>query len=379
MGNGININANMISWAITRAGYQLHEFLDKYPKADSWLKSEKQPTLKQLEDFSKKVHVPFGYLFLKEPPQENLPIPFFRTGKTGKEQGKVNINIYDTILNIQQRQDWLKGYLIENDHEQLPYVGKFEISSNYKMVVNDIRSTLGLEEDWGKGVANFEEALTFLTQKIEEIGVITVFNGVVENNTHRPIKVEECRGFVLVDKIVPFMFINAADGKAAQIFTIIHELAHIWIGQSAGFDFRQLQPSDDPIELLCDKVAAEFLVPEDAFIKIWSKTQDYKIIAKQFKVSPIVVARRALDTGKINRKSFFEFYNVYAEEYQQKKDNKASGGDFYATTRKRLSPTFVAYVDEAVKSNKLLYLEAYKLTSLKGGIYQKFINEYLIR
>lgn len=92
---------------------------------------------------------------------------------------------------------------------------------------------------------------------IEDKGIITVFNGIVENNTSRPIPVDECRGFVW-DEMAPFMFINNADWKSAQMFTIVHELAHIWTGHSAGFDFRKLQPADDPIEILCDKVAAEF-------------------------------------------------------------------------------------------------------------------------
>jgi Zn-dependent peptidase ImmA (M78 family) len=104
----------------------------------------------------------------------------------------------------------------------------------------------------------WQEAQDHLIKHVEDKGIITVFNGVVENNTSRPIPVDECRGFVLVDEIAPFMFINNADYKSAQMFTIVHELAHIWTGHSAGFDFRKLQPADDPIEVLCDKVAAEF-------------------------------------------------------------------------------------------------------------------------
>lgn len=92
--------------------------------------------------------------------------------------------------------------------------------------------------------------------------LLPFFNGVVENNSHRKISVYECRGFVLVDEMAPFMFINNADWKSAQMFSIVHELAHIWTGHSAGFDFRRLQPADDPIEKLCDQIAAEFLVPE---------------------------------------------------------------------------------------------------------------------
>lgn len=95
-----------------------------------------------------------------------------------------------------------------------------------------------------------------------------VFNSVVENNNYRAITVDECRGFVIVNPYAPFMFVNAADGKAAQMFTITHELAHVWIGKSAGFDNDKLLPANDPIEILCDQVAAEFLVPETVFLRL---------------------------------------------------------------------------------------------------------------
>jgi len=182
-------------------------------------------------------------------------------------------------------------------------------------------------------------------ERIEDAGIITVFNGIVENNVYRKIPVDECRGFVLVDDFAPFMFINNADSKAAQMFTIVHELAHIWTGHSAGFDFRKLQPADDPIEVLCDKIAAEFLVPEIAFNAFWANHPVIKSASRHFKVSEVVIARRALDTGKITKKEFFEFYNEYKNREYVKKESLPSGGNFYATTRKRLSPTFAAHIN----------------------------------
>ena len=196
--------------------------------------------------------MPFGYLFLSEPPKEKLPIPFFRSN--GNKTEKVSINVYDTILLLQQRQDWLKDYLIENDFEKLSFVGKYHNIHNVQTIVNDIRTVLGLNENWASRFKTWEEALNHLVEVIENNGIITVFNGVVENNTRRPISVDDCRGFVLVDKIAPFMFINNADGKAAQLFTIAHEIAHIWTGHSAGFDFMKLQPAYDPIEKLCYQI-----------------------------------------------------------------------------------------------------------------------------
>jgi len=371
----VNINTNILTWAIDRAGFDLHEFTLKVPNVQKWLDGEKKPTVRQLEDFSRRVYLPFGYLFLKEPPQENLPIPFFRTNKT--EATKVSINVYDTITLLQQRQDWLRDYLLDNELPELPFVGKFTNSNNIKNIVQDIRQTLDIDENWAAKFATWKEALNHLSEQIENAGIITVFNGVVGNNTRRKIPVQECRGFVLVDSVAPFMFINNSDSKAAQMFTLVHELAHIWTGHSAGFDFRRLQPADDPTEKICDKVAAEFLVPEDTFIPMWNMTPNIKALARFFKVSALVIARRALDTGKISKAQFFEFYHAYTQQEIDKNENQSSGGDFYATTKKRLSITFASHVYNAVKSGKLLYRDAYKLTSLKGDTFQTFFTKHM--
>ena len=371
----MNVDANMLTWAVSRAGYDLDEFTEKVPNLEKWINGEKKPTVKQLEAFSKKVHLPFGYLFLHEPPIENIPIPFFRTN--GNQDEKVSLNVYDTILLIQQRQDWLRDYLKDNEFENLPFVGKFNGVNNVSAIVNDIRETLGLTENWASKLGTWEEAQKHLVETIEDKGIITVFNGVVENNGYRKIQVDECRGFVLVDDIAPFMFINNADSKSAQMFTIVHELAHIWTGHSAGFDFRKLQPADDPIEILCDQVAAEFLVPENAFNAKWNNNPNIRSASRFFKVSEIVIARRALDTGKLTKTEFFEFYNEYINREFRKKENQSSGGNFYATTRKRLSVTFASHINNAVNTGQLLYRDAYKLTSLKGDTFQTFFTKHI--
>lgn len=370
-----NINSNLVEWAITRAGFKLEDFYAKNPKVKEWITGNKYPTIKQLEDFTHKVHVPFGYLFLNEPPQEQLNIPFFRTGK-GDVQ-KVSLNVYHTIQMLQDRQSWLTDYLSESGYEDLKFVGSFDENDNYKEIVKNIRETLELPENWALKFNTWEETLDYLTKRIEDIGIIVTFNGVVGNNTRRKIDVEECRGFVLVNEKAPFLFINSADAKAAQMFTIIHEIAHIWLGESAGFDNDDMLPADDPVEKLCDKIAAEFLVPEFHFKELWKITQDFKALSRTLKVSAIVIARRALDLGFITKKEFFDFYNSYIRSFNLKKENQASGGNFYATAKKRVSLRFASYVNNAVKEDNLLYRDAYRLTNLRGNTYEKFVNEYL--
>lgn len=371
----VTINPTLLTWAIARAGFDMEQFLNNHPTIQKWIEEVKKPTVKQLEDFANKVHIPFGYLFLSEPPKESIPFPFFRTGNTNTD--KVSLNVFDTIQILQRRQDWITDYLVDNEQEPLAFVGKFNETVNANAIVEDIRNSLGLEANWACAFPTFEDTLSFVTHKIEEIGVFINFNGVVENNTHRPILVDECRGFVLVNKYAPFMFINAADAKAAQLFTIIHELAHIWLGESAGFDNQNLLPADNPIEKLCDTIAAEFLVPASSLIDIWKDKPSIDYARRFFKVSPIVIGRRAMDLGLITRGEFFTFYNGYMESFRQKKENQGSGGDFYATARKRVSVSFASYVNQAVNQNKLLYRDAYKITGLKGDTYQKFVTQHL--
>ena len=371
-----NINKEIVEWAIIRNGSTLQEFYSKNPKMESWIKGDKFPTVKQLEAFTNKVHVPFGYMFLEDPPKEPIPLPFFRTGrKTGTY--KVSLNVFHTIQIIQDRQNWLTEYLEEFDFPDLLFVGKSDINDDHKMIVADIRTALDLELDWASKQNNWEGALDFITNRIEEAGVIVTFNGIVGTNTHRVIDPEECRGFVLVNKKAPFLFINSADAKAAQMFTLIHELAHVWLGESAGFDNKNLLPADNPIEKLCDLIAAEFLVPEVYLLQKWKTSQNLLYLSRIFKVSPIVVARRALDLKLISKIQFFAFYNNYIAEVIQKKTLQGSGGNFYATAKKRVSLRFASFVNSAVQNNKLLYRDAYKLTNLKGDTYNKFVNEYL--
>ena len=371
-----NIRKEIIEWAIVRNGNNLEDFYAKNPSVKSWIDGEKFPTVKQLEDFTHKVHVPFGYMFLSTPPEEDVPLPFFRTGHI-TSTNKVSLNVFHTIQIIQDRQNWLTEYLEELAFPDLEYVGRLSLKDDYKTIVSDIRSVLGLDVNWASKHDTWEQALDYLTNKIEDAGIIVAFNGIVGTNTKRVIDVNECRGFVLVNRKVPFLFINSADAKTAQMFTIIHELAHVWLGESAGFDNQNLLPANDPIEILSDKVAAELLVPEVYFISKWKEIQDFKYLSRIFKVSQIVIARRALDLKLISKEQFLSFYSQQMAEYNLKKKNQSSGGNFYATAKKRVSLRFAAFVNNAVNENKLLYRDAYKLTNLKGDTYKKFVTEYL--
>ena len=144
-----------------------------------------------------------------------------------------------------RRQAWMREYLVEQGHEPLGFVGSAEIAEEPVRIAEDMKRTLGLGQNWTASQPTWSAALRELQRMIEDAGILMVVNSVVGNNNHRKLEVNEFRGFVLVDEYAPLVFVNGADGKAAQMFTLAHEMAHIWFGSSAAFDLRQLQPADD--------------------------------------------------------------------------------------------------------------------------------------
>jgi Zn-dependent peptidase ImmA (M78 family) len=211
---------------------------------------------------------------------------------------------------------------------------------------------------------------------MEESGILVAANGVVGNNTHRKLNPDEFRGFVLVDQYAPLVFVNGADGKAAQMFTLAHELAHVLFGSSAAFDLREMQPATDPIEQACNLVAAEFLVPESELRPVWPSierlSEPFQAIARKFKVSVLVAARRVLDLHLIRQETFLDFYRVYEQEERRKVLRGQQGGDFYASQNLRIGKRFARAVIRAAREGNLLYSEAYRLTGLYGSSFDRY-------
>jgi len=305
----------------------------KLPKIRQWIDGKSQPTLRQLETLAKATFTPLGFFFLEEPPQDRLPVPHFRTlGDEGLI--RPSPDLIETVQMMQQRQAWMREFLIEQGQECLPYVRSARLEEKPTSIAQRMRSTLGFGEGWAAQQPTWTDAQRFLRETLEKAGILVVINGIVGNNPHRKLNPSEFRGFVLVDDYAPVVFVNNADGRAAQMFTLAHELAHVFFGSSAVFDLREMQPADDPTELACNRVAAEFLVPDSELRQVWGSIKNapepFQALARHFKVSVLVAARRALDLTLINREGFIEFYRVYQGDERRAAARRPPGGDFYA-------------------------------------------------
>ncbi|PTQ50772.1 MULTISPECIES: ImmA/IrrE family metallo-endopeptidase [Hydrogenibacillus] len=368
----VDVRPDLIRWAIKRS-QKREELYRKFRNLSEWERGTVRPTLRQLEEFAKATATPFGYFFLPEPPEEVLPIPFFRTVERERVQ-KPSPDLLETIYTLERRQEWMHEYLIEKGYEPLPFVGSAVLSDDPVETAREMRRVLDLNEGWASRHRTWTGALRALQDAAENAGIVVSVNSVVGTNNFRRLDPEEFRGFVLIDEYVPFIFVNGADAKAAQMFTLAHELAHIWIGKSAVFDLRDLEPADDPVERQCNRIAAEFLVPSEELKSYWPEARQEKsplqAVARKFKVSEIVAARRALDLGLIDRETFFRFYrDSLGRERRAKREE--DGGQYYYTQIRRLGRRFVETVVRAARAGDLLYHEAFRLTGIYGDTFEK--------
>jgi len=349
----------------------------KYPKSEKWLSGEDYPTYNQLIELSKIFNVPFGYFFFKELPKYEMPIPHYRTIE--KNHFKPSEELLDTIKFAQRAQDWAKDILLELGNDKIDFCGKYKSNLDLNAIVDELKAIFDVKEGWAKSKRTWKDAFRYLVDKAEEKGIIVLINGVVGNNTHRKLNVNEFRGFVLYDEIAPVVFINNEDALSGKIFTLIHEVVHILIGKSASFDYENLQPADNEIEKFCDKCAAEFLVPTKELLEAQRETKNYdnsatlQELAKRFKVSQMVIARRLYDLNLINKDEFIEFL----QKIQEKEYNKpvSKGGNFYETAKLRLSQRFLSLLKSAIYDNLITYKDALLITDLKAKSFFELIGE----
>ena len=372
----VDVKPDFFLWACERSRRSIDELAERKPfsKLPDWISGEARPTFKQLEKFAQATYTPFGYFFLPKPPEESVPIPDLRT--VGNQyMGRPSPDLLDTIHAMQRRQAWLHEDLIECEAEPLDFVGSAQTADDSQGVGREMRRMAGLDDGWAAKVRTWQEAVSELRRAIEQLGVMAVINGVVGNNTHRKLDVGEFRGFALSDKYAPLVFVNGADAKSAQMFTMVHELAHIWLGESALTDTGLISQPSQEIESWCDRAAAEFLVPAQELKSCWRdirhEEKPFETLSRHFKISPIVAGRRAMDLRLVDRQMFFKFYEEHiAREHRQR--TASGGGDFYNNQNMRVGEKFATQVILATKGGRLSFKEAYDLTGLRGGAFQEY-------
>lgn len=366
----VDVAPELLRWAVERAGWDKETTAQRAPQFTKWVRGETRPTLKQLEIFAKNTHAPFGFLFLPEPPDEPLPIPDMRTiGNTGVL--RPSVDLLDTIYLCQRRQDWYRDYASDNGAEPLGFVGSATLDTPPARVAGDIAERLDFGVEERQTYPSKGEVRRGLIDRIENIGVLVMVNGVVGADTHRKLDPAEFRGFALSDPLAPLIFVNGADTKAAQLFTLVHELAHIWLGRSALSEAAMDSREGRTEEQWCNSVAAEVLLPLDDLRSDYGgqpTNEELDHLAKRYRTSTLVVLKRIFDAGFL---AWDEYTERYRDEYERvmslvkDKNGDSGGGNYYKTQPLRLSRQFAKAVISSTLEGSTTYREAYQLLGTK--------------
>ena len=363
------VNPGLLRWARERSGIARGTLAARFEKLPEWEGGQTKPTLKQVEAFARAVHVPVGYLFLSEPPDEAVPIPDFRTFAV-HELTRPSPNLLDTIYTCQERQSWYREFVRIAGQPELDFVGSATIRASPETVAAEMRETLGFDLAARRNCPTWTDAMRLFIRQADEAGILVMVSGVVMSNTHRRLDPAEFRGFTLSDPLAPLIFINGRDTKAAQMFTLAHELAHIWLGASALSNLGVAPRSGfRREEVWCNAVAAEFLVPLAALRsdlrRDESLPRSLSRLARTFKVSTLVILRRLLDAGWIDRDRFDVIWHQEVERLRGLVQGGSGGGDFYRTTLARVSHRFARALVVSTLEGHTLYRDAFRMLGVK--------------
>lgn len=370
------INPEVLAWARERAGVLPEELMKINRKYVDWEMGNTRPTFRQAQTLAKKLHVPFGFLYLSEPPKEKPPTVDLRT-LNDSHHHEFSLELRDVVADARRKQDWYREYLQEGGADPLEFVGKYKDSDSAVEVANDLTKTLGLSLSDRAGFSK-DNFLAYLTEHAEEAGILVLRNGKVGANTHRVLDVDEFRGFSLPDPIAPLVFVNTADFSAAQIFTLVHELAHLWLGAEGVSDQGIAEwNAHSKIEALCNQVAVEVLVPKESFLQEWNRTRGNieeraERLTCLFKVSSIVIARRALDAELVNHTEFFAYYKALRAIWKNARQSSTGGGNFHNSLPVANSRALTDAICHATYSGNLLMRDGARLLGIKPSTLGKY-------
>lgn len=388
--SSVTIQPRLITWARERASLGLDELALKVGTAknpapiEEWESSlvPVQIPVRKLELIAEKTRAPFGMLFLAEPPEEKLPVTDFRRPGT-REARKASLNLIDTLLETELRQSWLSEQLQADSEEALTFIGSASLSSDVRTLAAEIRSTLRITTEDRAETKKNSDAVLWMISRLEEARITVIRKGFAGSATRRSLDPTEFKGFALADPFAPFIFINGKDWIGSQMFTIAHELVHLWLGLSALPDGDWFSTSDEPVERFCNQVAAEILMPNEEVAALWqagrSASQNCEALAKRFKVSSLALLFRARSVGLISQQDMESTRQSMQEAFDAAEPGpKSSGGNFYNNLGVHLGKRFIREVLTRTLEGRTLYSEAFDLLGTrKTSVLQEMAQKFL--
>lgn len=362
----VDVAPSVLTWALSAHGADTDRLRGRF-RVDQWLSNEARPTLKQLQDFARAAGVPFGYLLLDQPPVWTLPVPDFREGFQGPTTPSADL--FGVIGQSQRRQEWYREYVLTLGGEPLDFVGSTADLDPITTAAR-IRAALGFDVPDRRGA--WGDTRKALLRGFEALGGLTVATSMVENNTHRPLDENEFRGFALVDAIAPLVFVNAHQSLNGQIFTLAHEFAHVWRGESGIGNEDPRSEGRSDVERWCNAVASEVLVPRDDLVDMYDSVaaaplaEALDALARDFRCGTLVVLQALHRTGVRRIDDYEASYAAEALRLQELAARKKPEGDHYNNQPFRIGERLSRALIADTLEGRTPVTEAMRLMSMKS-------------
>jgi Zn-dependent peptidase ImmA (M78 family) len=310
-------------------------------------------------------------LFLDEPPVETVPIPDFRTiGSRPVGVGQAaSADLLDVIYTCQARQEWYRDHQLLQGEPPLDFVGSAQLTDPMDAVAEQMQRMLDWTTESRARCRRWDDALTWLREHAEAAGVLVMISGIVGSNTQRKLDPQEFRGFALADRYAPVVFVNGADSKAARVFTLVHELAHVWLGATALSDVDPRSVQANAIERWCNQVAAELLVPMTEFRNVFDPAADLRDqlqpLAEQFRVSTQVILGRVRESGALSWGQYLIELEHERARVAELVVEKGTGGNYYNSKPVQVGKRLARALIASALEGQTPYTEAFRLLDVK--------------
>jgi Zn-dependent peptidase ImmA (M78 family)/transcriptional regulator with XRE-family HTH domain len=399
-GMKVQINPEVLVWARESAGLSLSEAADllklttstrstSEEKLAAMEAGENNPTKNQLNAFANVYKRPLVTFYLATPPKKGQRGQDFRQTPDARSQ-RANAMLDTLLRDVKARQEMVRDILVDEDEFAAPdFIGSISVGDDIKVVAQRMSERLGFDyTDIGMRTGTPSALFSKLRKAAEEAGVFVLVLGDLGSH-HSSIPASVFRGFAISDSVAPFVVINAKDARSARAFTLIHELVHLWLGQtgvSGNISTSTPHSEHSKIERFCNDVAGEFLLPEAYFRQaaIDFETNDLEAarecidsVAGRWSVSEAMVAYRFQRRGEISA----NVYQTLRDEYEQRwlanltRERETQGGpNGHVTKQFKLGNALVDVVYRGFRDKSLTHTKAAALLGSKAVSVPKFMD-----
>ena len=378
----LNINHEVLKWARESLNISKSDVITKLNKKtikednlDNWENGSELIDINTAKKLAKLYGISLAVLYMPHIPKNIQPeIKDLRQIK-----GTFSKNSILLMRKLMGHYEWVREYLINENKIELDFVGMVSLNNNINYSLSIFKNILEIEIDFSKDSEhNFKKIIKKLEEKNIFISIANSYNC----NHHYKVPVEEIRGFAIADKIAPFIFINSSDSNNAKLFTLIHELTHILLGETGISNlYLNYKVIQNNIENYCNKVASEFLMPSKIFIDLWvnnnnNLTDKIKYISNKLPVSKLAILVRAKTLNYVKDDIIFnDLFNKFSKIKYNNSYKKNGFANPNLLIRNLNTKMFSNYVLKAYNNNNITLKDVCNLLSIKPYRFQKYIEK----